>query len=292
MNLFDVYALSHILHKLTKAQMAFFLPKMGGQGHLPLDGNARTRAENAMAEAKTLFTIVELPDCLQAVRSAKDQWGRPMLDHSAATEIMYRLQLDIIKAMENRQFLRVSDDRLNLLLHMRGGVPHGGVYDVFGSAVSGAFNSAMPDIEEAGNCLAAECNTAAVFHLMRTAEIGLRAVAKDRNASFQNKPLDQQEWGTILGFLDGCIAQLRQDAIANWPAPEIKDVQIRFYSEVVAELRGFNEAWRKHLSHAREDGIYDRDYASSVFKHVKNFMQKLATKISENTTTPKYWTGP
>jgi hypothetical protein len=149
----------------------------------------------------------------------------------------------------------------------------------------------MPDIEEAGNCLAAECNTAAVFHLMRVAEIGLRALAEDRNASFKNKPIDQQEWGTILGFLDGCILQLRKDGIANWSDPQIKDVQIRFYSEVVAELRGFNEAWRRHISHAREDGIYDRDYANSIFKHVRSFMQKLATKISETTTTPQYWTG-
>jgi hypothetical protein len=71
----------------------------------------------------------------------------------------------------------------------------------------------------------------------------------------------------------------------------LKDIQLRFYSEVVAELRQFNEAWRRHLSHAREDGIYDRDYAMSVFKHVCLFMQKLAERIGESTTTPKYWTA-
>lgn len=67
-------------------------------------------------------------------------------------------------------------------------------------------------------------------------------------------------------------------------------MQIRFYSEVVAELRQFNEAWRRHISHAREDGIYDPNYASGVFKHVRVFMQKLAEKISEQSVTLKYWT--
>jgi hypothetical protein len=290
MNLFDVYALSHVLHKLTQIQMAFSLPKIGGQGHLPLDSNLRARAENAMAEAKTFFVVVELPDCIQAVTTAKSQWDRPLLDNSAATEIVYRLQLDIIEALKSRQFLRVADDRLDLVMYMRGEVANTGALKLFGDAVKNNFNSSVDDIEEAGNCLAAECNTAAVFHLMRIAEVGLRVLAKDRNAEFKNKPIDQQEWGTILGFLDGCVAQLRQDAIGNWPLPQVKDVQIRFYSRVVAELRGFNEAWRKHLSHAREDGTYDRDYANSIFKHIIRFMQQLATKISEDTTTPKYWT--
>jgi hypothetical protein len=291
MNLFDVYALSHILHKVTQSQIGFSLPKMRGEGHHPVDAVFKARAESAMAEAQNLFTIVKLPDCLQAVRSAKFQWERPLLDNSAATEIMYRLGLDIIEAMRNRQFLRVEDDRLDLIMHMRGEVPYAGALKVFGDAVRDKFNSSVDDIEQAGNCLAAECNTAAVFHLMRIAEVGLRALAKDRDASFKNKPIDQQEWGTILIFLDACLRQLREDSASNWPDPQVKDVQLRFSGQVVGELRGFNEAWRRHISHAREDGIYDRDYAISIFKHVVRFMQQLAVKISEDSITPKYWTA-
>src|ERR1700756_3341934 len=255
-----------------QAQMSFWFPKLGGQGQLPPDAEARTRAENAMEEAKALFTLAPLPDCLQAVESAKHQWGRPMLDNSVAVEIMHRLQIDIIGALGRRQFLRVADDRIDMLICYRGEKPHFGAQEVFGTDVIAAFDSAAPDIEEAGNCLAAECNTAAVFHLTRAAEVGLRAVAKDRNVEFANKPIDQQEWGTILGALDGKLKAMREDDKKNWPDPSIKDAQVRFYSEVVQELRGFNEACRRHLSHAREDGIYDRDYADSIFKHVRTFM--------------------
>jgi len=187
----------------------------------------------------------------------------------------------LIKELRKRQFLYVSPER----------APYLDQDDLFGVEVTTAFRSAASDIKEAGNCKAAECSTACVFHLMRAAEIGLRALAKDRNLVFADKPLDQQQWGTILGAIDGALKQLRQDDIKNWRDPEIKDIQTRFYAEVVQELRGFNEAWRRHLSHTRDSGLYDRDYAASVMRHVRAFMQKLAEKISEGVITPPYWTS-
>jgi hypothetical protein len=198
MNIFDVHSLTHLMHKLTQVQVALLIGKMQGEGGNPVPPQIAERATKAFDEADLLFKAVALNDCLRAVKSARDQWKRPLIDISAANEIIYRLGLDIVNALEDRQFLRVADDRLNLLMFMHGKTPIAGVLDVFGNEVRTAFNSAAPDMIEAGNCLAAECNTAAVFHLMRVAEIGLRALANDRNAPFKNKPIDQQEWGTIL----------------------------------------------------------------------------------------------
>jgi hypothetical protein len=293
MNLFDAYGLAHILHKFTQIEMGLILPKMCGQGGRAIDETMNKRMAQALSEAELLFRAVDLPDCLADVSTARHQWERPTLDVSSGCEIVHRLQVDIIDALKQRQFLRVENDRLDLIPHMQGDQLYERIYAVIGHKVVVAFPSTLDDFEEAGNCLAAECNTGGVFHLMRVAEIGLRAVASDRNASFANKPIDQQEWGTIIGYLDGVIKDLRATPLLKWPDPRIKDVQIRFYSEVVGELRGFNEAWRKHLSHARgEEGIYDRDYATSILKHVTKFMQKLAEKISESAKTPEYWTSP
>jgi hypothetical protein len=50
---------------------------------------------------------------------------------------------------------------------------------LFGEKVLAQFPSAAFDIRESGNCLAAECATAAVFHLMRAVEWGLRAIGTD-----------------------------------------------------------------------------------------------------------------
>ena len=82
---------------------------------------------------------------------------------------------------------------------------------------------------------------------------------------------------------------MREDGIVNWKMPEYKEAQVHFYSEVVQELRGFNEAFRKYISHADPDAFYDRDYALSILKHVRLFMQKLAEKIAEGKVMPKYW---
>lgn len=289
MNLFDVYALAHVLHKFSQVEYGLFLPKLAGQGGQSPPDEVKKKMEQGMAMAEILFKAVELPDCLSALSAAKYQWEKPLLDVSSAHAIAHRVQADIISALERRQFLRVADDRLDLLLHARGEKLNGGVLEIVGSKTLGKFPSSEGDFVEAGNCLAAECNTAAVFHLMRAAEVGLRALAKDREATFKNKPLDQQEWGTILAYLDGCIKGLRESPGSSWADSGVRDTQLRFYSEVVAELRQFNEAWRRHLSHAREDAIYDRDYAMSVFRHVRLFMQKLADRIGESNVTPKYW---
>ncbi len=156
--------------------------------------------------------------------------------------------------------------------------------------VSQAFPSARQDIKEAGNCLAAECNTAAVFHLMRAAEFALRALARDREVEFTDKPLDQKEWVQILNNLQGKLKKL-EDVEKNWGWPDtvVREAQIRFYAEAIQELRGFKDAWRRHVSHADRDAFYNRESAMGVFTHVRAFMRKLATKISETSKTPTYW---
>jgi hypothetical protein len=49
---------------------------------------------------------------------------------------------------------------------------------LFGSEVYEAFAKARNEIRDSGNCIAVGLDTAAVFHLMRVAEFGLRALAK------------------------------------------------------------------------------------------------------------------
>jgi hypothetical protein len=290
MKLFDVHALCHVIHNFAPIEAALLMGKSAGQGNVAVTDNLKKGMDDALAKAEELFTVVQLTDCLKDISTAKRRWGGPLLDISAACEIVHRLQEDIIQTLGAQLFFRVEHDRRSLVFRWEGGKAHYGIREIVGDKVVAAFPSAWDDLIEVGSCLVAECNTAAVFHLMRVAEFGLRAVASDRKAPFTNKPIDQQEWGTILGYMDGVIKGLRLDDASNWPDAGVRDIQIRFYSEVTAELRGFNEAWRRHLSHAREGGIYDRNYANSVFTHVKLFMQKLSTKVSENTTTPKYWT--
>jgi hypothetical protein len=163
--------------------------------------------------------------------------------------------------------------------------------NLFGDAVTRAFPSSSRDIKESGNCIAAECGTAAVFHLMRAAEIALRALAADRGVQYPDAALSSKQVGDLLAALDGKMAEMRKADSKLWPSKDVKDAQIKFYHTAIAELRDFNEAWRKHMAHAHEGAFYDSDQAESVLKHVRSFMQALSGKISEGSSTPLYWTS-
>jgi hypothetical protein len=185
----------------------------------------------------------------------------------------------LLLEMGKRGFLQIKADRIEYLDRDH----------LFGRQVSIAFTSAKGDIKEAGNCLAAECNTAAVFHLMRAAEFGLRALANDREIEFKDKPLEHKEWGQILPALGTHVTELRARKAKDWKSPFVRDNQIRYYNEIIQELRSFNEAWRRHLSHADTEAFYDRDEAASIMTHVGLFMQKLSIHISEHSRTPFIW---
>jgi hypothetical protein len=157
--------------------------------------------------------------------------------------------------------------------------------DVMGAAVATAFPSAVSDIVEAGNCLAAECNTAAVFHLMRVAEWGLRAScvhfgfrqakAVKKSEKIKYTPISHVDWETMLNqlqpYVDAKIAKTKR-------GPEKQALQEYWYP-VLQDVRGIRDAWRNHVMHSRAE--YNRDDAKAVLTHVDRLMRKLAEKISE-----------
>ena len=198
---------------------------------------------------------------------------------SSIATVLSELRMDIDNELRERSFLWINPDRIDYLDRD----------DLFGPDVYDAFPLARQDIKEAGNCLAAECSTAAVFHLMRGAEIALRALAADRQVQYPDASLSSKQVGDLLSALDGKLADMRKEDAKHWPSKEIKDAQIKFYHTAIAEFRDFNEAWRKHMAHAHEGAFYDRHQAFSILEHVRQCMQNLAPKISENYTTPLCW---
>jgi hypothetical protein len=106
----------------------------------------------------------------------------------------------LLNEIRDHIFLRVPDFRRACIDNEQ----------LFGQAVYEAFPSARADIRDAGNCLAADCNTAAVFHMMRAVEWGLRALCVDlgyQRLRCKNKltnkvtykPLEYSDWEGIVG---------------------------------------------------------------------------------------------
>lgn len=145
--------------------------------------------------------------------------------------------------------------------------------NLFGDLVCSAFPDAKTDIKEAGNCMAADLHTAAVFHLMRAMEFGLRALAKKLKVRLHRMDITYATWEKVIGE-----TQRKVDALANVPGRRKKKMdELEFYQGILMEYRAMKDVVRNVVSHARCS--YDEGQATSVFNHVRGFMQKLAEKM-------------
>jgi hypothetical protein len=147
--------------------------------------------------------------------------------------------------------------------------------DLFGKLVSQNFSSAKVHIKSAGNCLAADLYTAAVYHLMCVAELGLRALAKRLRVSKVKKTVPIE-----LGTWDDVIKTLEAKVNGSFPRTKKGHQDSDFYKSAFIEYRAFKDFWRNKVMHTRIE--YDEHEALSAFQHVRAFMQRLAERVAEN----------
>ena len=168
--------------------------------------------------------------------------------------------------MEERLFLSVPQ-------HLSGYYEKG---DLVSDKVVDAFPKASEEIRLGGTCLAAGLNTACVFHAMRAAEIGVRALGAALKITIKSgKPLELAEWREIL---DGISTAVRD--IENLPnSTPNKDTDLAFYSEAAAQFRFFKNGWRVRTAHARAS--YEEPQAKEAIDHVRSFFEILAPRLKE-----------
>jgi hypothetical protein len=145
------------------------------------------------------------------------------------------------------------------------------------------FPSSKEDAQRAVDCYALEQDTACVFHLMRVAEYGLRALARERKVRLpKNRPLEWAEWNDLIVAIGKKV-----DAIANRKRGPKRAAALEFYRGALGEFQAFKDAYRNHVMHTR--GAYDEHQAASVLSHVRDFMSRLATKTEEIPTECIKW---
>ena len=136
-----------------------------------------------------------------------------------------------------------------------------------------AFPECEEEILSAIDCYALGQPTASVFHSMRVAEHGLRAIAKERRIKLpKNKPIEWGNWQELLLKLDDEIK-----VIGKKKAGKAKDAALEFYSGARAELNGFKDEYRNLIAHVRAK--YDELQALRALRNVHAFMERIAAKI-------------
>jgi hypothetical protein len=143
--------------------------------------------------------------------------------------------------------------------------------ELFGPEVNWVFPEAKEDIREAGNCIAVDSNTAAVFHLMRVLEHGLVLMAENVGIT----ELGVENWHNIIEQIESKI----RNAQKKLPRGAEKTERLQFLSEAAKEFTYFKDGWRNHVSHNRSK--YDANGAFSIFIHVLAFMKHLSVNLGD-----------
>lgn len=270
---FCAHDLFFLFNELTAIEFLLAEAKMNGAGGAPIPEHYMSKVASVLKAYELLAHDEDFAFLRDECARAKSHISHPAVDVSTARTALNNLKGAFVSGLKKRCYLTVCEDRTAY-------VEQGAL---FGAEVASAFPSAVGDIREAGNCLAAECNTAAVFHLMRAVEHGLRALAEDRGVQLpKGVPIELGTWEDLLKKLEGAEAEIQ-----NFPKTLAREDQYAFYHGAMMELKRFKNVFRNAVMHTREE--YDRDQAHSVFVHVRAFMQVLSSKIAEGVTTPKIW---
>ena len=173
------------------------------------------------------------------------------------------VQVMLRKELKERKFFYVPPERVTYYNNK----------DVCGIAVAETFPDAVADAIEAGNCYALKRPTACVFHLMRVVPYGMAALAKMLKVKY-SQPIQCLEWGSIIQPIEKAVSKLQQ--LSRSPK-KLRDQQ--YYAEIVQHLYFCKDAWRNHVSHAREP--YDMPQAKSVMDHVTLVMQLVSDRLKK-----------
>ena len=138
--------------------------------------------------------------------------------------------------------------------------------EMFGECVIASFPSAASEVDEAGKCLALGRPAAAIFHLMRVVEIGLRSIAPLFGIE-EPKP----DWGKVIRAIDDYL---------KFPKKERKlEMEDEYLAAVSAQMHAVKLAWRNQTMHV--DTTFSLENAREIFEQTKLLMIALSIEFHE-----------
>jgi hypothetical protein len=136
---------------------------------------------------------------------------------------------------------------------------------LFGQGVADKLPLAIPDIEDAGKCLALRQGTAAVFHLMRVMEAALKELARLTDIPYA------PSWESYIKQITDKVSQQHKHKGIKWKRDE------PFFKEVLGDLQAIKIAWRNPTMHIVRR--YSVDEADDIFRAVRGFTKRLEPKL-------------
>lgn len=184
--------------------------------------------------------------------------------------------------MNKRHFLVVAPDRVGFLEPLPNMPPFNTQPEIgyqehtfWGNGAKCSIRSAIPDIRAAGNCLAAECHTAAVFHAMRVAEYGIRELAKRVGVSLKvngkPRPIEFATWEEVIKEIKKRLA-----TISNTSRSQERQEKLERYSDLADRCEYMKHLWRNNVMHTRAQ--FNRLESAGILQRVREFIQAVEKK--------------
>lgn len=138
-----------------------------------------------------------------------------------------------------------------------------------------AFPSAGVDVAEGGRCAGFGFHSASVFHFLRAAAYGMRALAAA--ARGQRAAVATPEWAATIAMVEA-----RHAAARRWPASEAKTTATSFYEAVLNDARTLHDAQCRIAT----GGIVDEHHALAIVHATRAFLTRLADHVVERQERP------
>jgi hypothetical protein len=236
--------------------------------------NLRSEMISKLEKLRRACSDLQTPQSMRRLRDVIEPELRRGVSYDRLINQLRELRSDLMADLGSCYVVELPNKKLELLSEL----------SLTWGRIFAMFPLCERDARDAVECYVVGMNTACVFHLMRTTEHGLRAVANDRRIkTIGTRPLELSEWGQIIGELEKSVQDIQQ-----WKATLAREAAHEFYNYALKELRGFNDGWRRHVSHTRSHP-YSDDETAALIGHVQRFMHKISERITHNTRTPQVW---
>ena len=239
--------------------------------HVP--GNAREPVDVGLL-GTTLKDIDELESALTAINARFSVMAIKLLKENLQAKDSSFTYGDLERAYSSLQ-ARVRDE-LSLVKFLVIGQDRQRYYaqvePIFGAEVTNKFPSTAFEIDEACKCFALSRSTAAVFHLMRVMEIGVRALARCLAIPDPLRPAERN-WGNIL-------KQVLEGIEKKWPTSAQRmhgDGQL--FESLYTSLDAVKNPWRNATMHV--ENKYTDEESEHILVAVRGFMKRLASRMDE-----------
>jgi hypothetical protein len=173
--------------------------------------------------------------------------------HRQLQELLEQLQDRVYEELETEVFRYIPKDKQHYLMTSW----------LLDSDIPACFPEAFKEFQRAGRCYAYDENTACVFHLMRIADAGLRAVASSLAI-----PYDAGSWHGIAKHITKKMEEKHDDKSSQWKAAE------PFYAEILTDIQALSRGHRNKAIHELEK-VYEGKEAHYLLTVIETFMIHL-----------------